>query len=100
MPDMLTILQTLDTDLRTRVQVEIPPRPPRARLRPEYVAKDVFANNIYYAGYTPVIYLPITFYRFHVPWRLLTIAQTCRERKPLGLDSLVVLLPPRRRPAR
>src|SRR4051812_21463268 len=31
---------------------------------------------------------------------LLTIAQTCRECKPPGLDPLVVLLPPRRRPAR
>src|SRR4051812_48400446 len=31
---------------------------------------------------------------------LLTIAQTCRERKPPGLDPLIVLLPPRRRPAR
>src|SRR3954471_3952331 len=31
---------------------------------------------------------------------LLTIAQTCRERKPPGLDPLVVLVPRRRRPAR
>ena len=58
MSDMLTILQALDRALRMGVQVEIPPRPPRAGLKPEYISKDEFANNIYCAGYTPVIYLP------------------------------------------
>ena len=58
MPDMLTILQAIVRPLRAGVQPEIPDRPPRAGLRPEYFSKDEFANNIYYAGYTPAIYLP------------------------------------------
>src|SRR3954466_8851023 len=100
MPDMLTILKALDRALRMGVQVEIPPRPPRAGLMPEYVSKDEFANNIYYAGYTPIIYLPNHLLPFSCALAVANYCSMCRERKPPGLDPLVVLLPPRRHPAR
>jgi hypothetical protein len=58
MPDMLTILQALESARLTGVLVDIPPRPPRAGLKPEFVSKEEFAQNYYYTGLTPVIYLP------------------------------------------
>jgi hypothetical protein len=58
MPDMLTILQAQERARLTGVPVDIPARPPRAGLKPEFVSKEEFAENFYYAGLTPVIYLP------------------------------------------
>ena len=88
MPDLYTILQSMmklmTTGERTTEAMEEPPAPGR---EPRFPHKDEFALN-YYSS-TSVSLMPTIPYRFPLPCKLLTIAQTCRKTLVLSLMLIV-----------